>query len=154
MKFYLGNKANAGFDTDPGDVAALFWTSRQGRQVLDPRYTVPLERALRDWLTDPAGYNASWEDESDATGFGLLLSEARKSWPKTRIARVARGRSGSSFGNVAAYLPANYWIIEDSEDQGVIIQGTDNAGWTLEGYVIPRLASGLINAEEITEGEL
>jgi hypothetical protein len=29
------------------------------------------------------------------------------------------------------------------------ITGTDQAGWTLDDYVIPRLASGLIVAKEV-----
>jgi hypothetical protein len=32
----------------------------------------------------------------------------------------------------------------------VIIAGTDYAGWTLDGYVLPRLASGLMFGEEVT----
>jgi len=31
----------------------------------------------------------------------------------------------------------------------LVIAGEDDAGWTLEGFVIPRLASGLIGCEEI-----
>jgi hypothetical protein len=48
---------------------------------------------------------------------------------------------------VRRYLPANY--IADSDGGSIFIHGYDNAGWTLDGYVIPRLASGLIRAEEI-----
>ena len=58
---------------------------------------------------------------------------------------------------VARYLPSNYEIVglifPDIADQVlpdiVVIQGTDVAGWTLDDYVIPRLASGLIRAEEV-----
>lgn len=50
---------------------------------------------------------------------------------------------------VAAYLPANYKITDVFEDR-LVITGEDNAGWTLDGYVIPRLASGLIHAREIS----
>ena len=61
---------------------------------------------------------------------------------------------------VERYLPSNYFIGEtytaDDElrpktvvNYVVEIWGEDNAGWTLDGYVIPRLASGLIFAEEI-----
>ena len=54
---------------------------------------------------------------------------------------------------VARYLPGNYsvtGIAAADEDPtglqrvGVRVHGTDNAGWTLEEYVIPRLASGLM----------
>lgn len=58
---------------------------------------------------------------------------------------------------VARYLPSNYEIVDlifpDIAEQIlpeiVVIQGTDVAGWTLDDYVIPRLASGLIRAEEV-----
>lgn len=50
---------------------------------------------------------------------------------------------------VSAYLPSNYSaaILHSGE---IDITGTDSSGWTLDGYVIPRLASGLIFAEEVT----
>jgi hypothetical protein len=47
---------------------------------------------------------------------------------------------------VAPYLPPNYSCRAYGAD--VEIFGHDVAGWTLEGYVIPRLASGLMFAEE------
>ena len=58
---------------------------------------------------------------------------------------------------VAAYLPNNYKVlsVENGVDElegkpcRAIIGGVDNAGWTLDGYVIPRLGSGLIAAKEI-----
>ena len=37
-----------------------------------------------------------------------------------------------------------------AEDEVVLIVGRDSAGWTLDGYVIPRLASGTIFAEEVS----
>jgi hypothetical protein len=52
---------------------------------------------------------------------------------------------------VARYLPANYSVLRVSPDE-VLIGGADVHGWTLDGYVIPRLASGLIRAEEVDEG--
>lgn len=51
---------------------------------------------------------------------------------------------------VKAYLPSNY-TAEEQENGDVIITGEDNAGWGLQSYVIPRLASGLIFAKEISE---
>lgn len=50
---------------------------------------------------------------------------------------------------VKRYLPANYRAEKRGDE--VLISGTDDHGWTLDGYVIPRLASGLIVAEEISE---
>jgi len=55
---------------------------------------------------------------------------------------------------VAAYLPAAFAVLgEGMQDTRTfyVIGGYDNAGWTLDGYVIPRLASGLIFADEVSE---
>ncbi len=49
---------------------------------------------------------------------------------------------------VACYLPSNYSVV-DSDDTTTTIEGRDHAGWTLDGYVIPRLASGLYGAKEV-----
>lgn len=58
---------------------------------------------------------------------------------------------------VAPYLPANYSARSLTERDRVgdsrmltLISGVDRAGWTLDGYVIPRLASGLHFAREIS----
>lgn len=48
------------------------------------------------------------------------------------------------------YMPNNY-SAEIVMGNRILITGTDVAGWTLDGYVIPRLASGLIFAEELRE---
>jgi hypothetical protein len=37
----------------------------------------------------------------------------------------------------------------DLNDDSVIIGGTDDHGWTLDKYVIPRLGSGLMCCDEI-----
>lgn len=50
---------------------------------------------------------------------------------------------------IRAYLPSNYKANSLNIDDSVLIMGEDNAGWTLDGYVIPRLASGWIFAEEV-----
>jgi hypothetical protein len=52
---------------------------------------------------------------------------------------------------VARYLPANYTVATSVVVEGRIgylVTGEDDHGWTLDGYVIPRLASGLIPAYE------
>lgn len=56
---------------------------------------------------------------------------------------------------VAAYLPSNYSVLDsDITEHGggdtVVIGGRDNAGWTLDAYVLPRLASGLMFGKETT----
>ena len=50
---------------------------------------------------------------------------------------------------VRSYLPANYEASIYKVGK-VNIEGYDRAGWTLDDYVIPRLASGLIVAKETT----
>lgn len=56
-------------------------------------------------------------------------------------------------GTCSAYLPGNYSVIftflNDSGNESCVIAGKDNAGWTLDDYVIPRLASGLYHCQEI-----
>lgn len=66
-----------------------------------------------------------------------------------RKARIRRSPIGGPTRETAAnYLPANYQVTEVTPEW-VYFQGYDDHGWTLEDYVIPRLASGLIWAEEI-----
>ena len=57
--------------------------------------------------------------------------------------------SDEQLATVQRYLPSNYsaMILRPGE---IDITGTDIAGWTMDGYVIPRLASGLIIAKEVT----
>jgi hypothetical protein len=69
---------------------------------------------------------------------------------RTRTAVVVTKRT--SLREVRAYLPSNYTASSDADGR-IIIQGTDVAGWTLDTYVLPRLASGVIHAREITEEE-
>jgi hypothetical protein len=65
-----------------------------------------------------------------------------------RRARIARTFGSPAREQVEAYLPRNYEI-ERSDVTQVVIAGRDDAGWTLDGYVIPRLGSGMIFATEI-----
>ncbi len=65
----------------------------------------------------------------------------------TRQARVLGGL-GASLDTVRDYLPSNYTATEDAE--GILISGKDSHGWTLDGYVIPRLGSALIAVKEVT----
>ncbi len=55
---------------------------------------------------------------------------------------------------LVAYLPASYAVLgEGLRDSRpfFVIGGRDVAGWTLDGFVLPRLASGLIFGEEVDE---
>lgn len=78
------------------------------------------------------------------------------------IVRNARDRQEAE-----AYLPDNYRVIHEAIERTsefsatapsgrvgtdarvFVIEGEDEAGWTFDGYVKPRYASGLIQAEEI-----
>lgn len=51
---------------------------------------------------------------------------------------------------VANYLPKNYSVIhQDRNGCGILIAGEDDHGWTMDDYIIPRLASGMIVANEV-----
>jgi len=56
---------------------------------------------------------------------------------------------------IERYLPGNYQVVGNGKDidgrDFVLIEGEDNAGWTMDDYVLPRLASGLWFGEEIDE---
>jgi hypothetical protein len=65
------------------------------------------------------------------------------------VIKIGPGYSGNSMAErVANYLPSNYKVT-DASNTGVTITGEDSGGWTLDGYVLPRLASGLIFGEEV-----
>lgn len=55
-----------------------------------------------------------------------------------------------SLETIKRYMPGNYKAY--LRDNGkIIIVGHDVAGWTMDDYVIPRLASGLYTAQETTD---
>lgn len=71
--------------------------------------------------------------------------------------RYAMLTTRDSRETVERYLPSNYRVIHieesrilpDRNQHDIVIAGRDNAGWTLDDYVLPRLASGLIYGQEI-----
>lgn len=68
-------------------------------------------------------------------------------WHRADRHAVIRGYGHDRLETVRRYLPSNY--LADSDGGNVWIHGFDSAGWTLDGYVIPRLASGLHFAREV-----
>lgn len=56
--------------------------------------------------------------------------------------------SKESVETIERYLPSNYEAWERHPGL-IVIFGKDVAGWTLDGYVMPRLSSGLIMAREL-----
>jgi len=75
--------------------------------------------------------------------------------------RVKHGPSdsgSSGYRKVADLLPYGYRVLGEVERESpserlLIIAGADRDGWTLDSYVIPRLASGLFHAREVEVGE-
>lgn len=63
----------------------------------------------------------------------------------TRRAVVRGGKPET----IERYMPGNYSVVGVTDDGDVLIEGRDSCGWTLDDYVIPRLASGLYFCEEI-----
>lgn len=94
----------------------------------------------------------------------LAERQAEEDKPVMRKATVIVQESSlpDSERQVAALLPANYRVVRtdtaktlggDIGGRGMAwirIEGIDNAGWTLDDYVIPRLASGLLTCREDT----
>jgi hypothetical protein len=87
----------------------------------------------------------------------LAVSDLGSPWrraivtmPKGYPNRMSLDEIADAEQRLARYLPNNYTgpFYEESEDY-YYIEGKDRAGWTLDEYVIPRLASGLIFAEEV-----
>jgi len=77
---------------------------------------------------------------------------------RQRRAVVTGGRSERTLAEVVArYLPANYEVVKSTWSPDgfpqVVIEGVDSQGWSLDGYVIPRLASGLYSCEEVTHDD-
>lgn len=67
----------------------------------------------------------------------------------TPMKRFATVRGADNEKHLDAYIDGTDYEIIGRMDDVFIIAGEDVAGWTLDDYVIPRLASGLIFAEEI-----
>lgn len=75
------------------------------------------------------------------------------------LVRGLFGSGGTPSEKVAAYLPANYKVIWEGlfpaytgqtiPDIAVVIAGRDDHGFDLTRYVLPRLGSGMMAAEEI-----
>lgn len=57
---------------------------------------------------------------------------------------------------IANYLPSGYKVmaIVISDPNYILVAGEDYAGWTMDDYVIPRLQSGLIFAQEMSREEV
>ena len=54
---------------------------------------------------------------------------------------------------VSAYLPMGYSVC-GGDDKSTWITGLDVAGWNLDDYVLPRLASGMLFGSECKREDL
>ena len=72
---------------------------------------------------------------------------------RTAIIRSGFEDPAKELERVRRYLPSNYSAVYDDTRDCIVVAGTDQAGWTLDGSigVLARLASGLIFASEVTE---
>lgn len=78
-----------------------------------------------------------------ADGTRCTIEDMTATTTPDRFARIA-----STSSAIASYLPSNYEVARITADF-TYLRGTDVAGWTLDGYVLPRLASGLYFGTEI-----
>jgi len=85
----------------------------------------------------------SSDERIDAHWSGYVQNAARAAGLEKTI-RVTK-RNDRTAAEVAALLPSNYRVTGDVKSW-VIVRGMDNAGWTAEGYVIPRLGSSMLHA--------
>jgi hypothetical protein len=65
----------------------------------------------------------------------------------TDTKRYALIQGDADLRDVQDYLPSNYTAT--STEDGILISGHDRFGWTLDGYVLPRLGSALIAGKEV-----
>jgi hypothetical protein len=96
-------------------------------------FLTDLEADLREMLRD------------ELTKAGVAVQQKRR-------ARVSPAHH-ITLESIRSYLPHNFTAHESSgtiHGDAILIEGYDRAGWTLDGYVIPRLGSGLIFAKEVS----
>ena len=81
---------------------------------------------------------------------GVVIPAAEQTehevWHKADRHAILRGRHNDLY-SIRRYLPSNY--MADSDGVDVYVHGFDSMGWTLDAYVLPRLASGMYYGEEI-----
>lgn len=86
--------------------------------------------------------------DGDAVEIRQLLRERSETvTTTTRYATIPHGALGNREA-IARYLPSNYQVL-GGDDETTLIGGHDDAGWTLDDYVLPRLASGLYFGAEV-----
>ncbi len=111
-----------------------------------------------DSFDDDTAYAADHRIDDETGAITLLAAHVEIDEPYRRA--VVSVKSKHDRDAIDAYLPRNYKVVGEVErfdlfgTSGVLIEGKDGAGWTLDDYVLPRLASGLHFGRELEDGEL
>ena len=75
MKFWKGNRVDAEFDMPVAEVAAKYVAYAESEDVkAEHLQGLPIERALRWWLTSPDHFNSVWVDEKGPESFDALYN--------------------------------------------------------------------------------
>ena len=98
-------------------------------------------------LADPSADPVETLHECELELRELIRDELEKEGVPLQRQRTAAVLGDEPAEKIASYLPANFRAFQRKGH--VEIVGYDKAGWTLDDYVIPRLASGLIVATEV-----
>ena len=97
--------------------------------------------------------HGTWQD-SDNHSTKVTPAHVEGEWlDGPKFAKVYGARLAKE---VDAYMPNGYKVVGSGVEDGrtfYLIGGYDDAGWTLDGYVEPRLASGLMVCVEVGEHE-
>jgi len=118
------------------EATILAMSFREGDEDILPK----LEAELRDVVRD------------ELVKAGVPVQRKRKAVINSTWLRDGVEPKDGTLRVVRAYLPSNFTACESSgtiHGHCILIEGFDRAGWTLDGYVIPRLGSGLIVAKEV-----
>jgi hypothetical protein len=129
----------------------------EARELPDLKHEFQNNSMFEDWADLPTFGGVAPSDTSEiwswdethllvGTWSGDLEIIPRNINP-TRMAII--DKDGLKLSDVQQYLPTNYGAFR-RVDGRIQITGRDDHGWTMDGYVIPRLASGLIPAREFT----
>lgn len=103
MKFWKGNKISGEFDWPVQAVADAFCAAMARGDWPVRLAEWPLDRTLRNWLTDPAEFDASWTDEA---GFSELHAIVRGMIYPPRVRHVTAEidmSDGPTFSNGPDY---------------------------------------------------
>jgi hypothetical protein len=92
--------------------------------------------------------------DAGAEHYARPLAEAIVAEAATPMRYALISANAGQTDQIAAYMPGNYAVlgrtpIKASNTVSVLIGGRDQHGWTLDGYVLPRLASGMYYGDEV-----